>query len=84
MKIEEMIDLLEVAAESVDGYDDIRIYKYQHKARALLDSVVSFEETSENPAEAASRLEGILRQLSRKIEMRENYLFVVKQINDWQ
>jgi hypothetical protein len=36
MKIEEMIDLLEIAAVNVDRFDDIRIYKYQSRARALL------------------------------------------------
>ncbi|HEX8377545.1 MAG TPA: hypothetical protein VF602_06980 [Pedobacter sp.] len=81
MKIEEMIDLLEIAAVNVDRFDDIRIHKYQSRARALLDSVMTFEETSENLAEAVGRLEAILRQLSRKIKMRENYQFVIRQLN---
>lgn len=75
-----MIDLFKVAAESVDSYNDIRVYQYQTKVRELLDSIMTFEQNPENPLEAVGKLENILAQLSHKIKMRENYHFVIRQI----
>lgn len=81
MKIEEMIDLFEVAAKSVDGYNDIRVYKYRSQVSDLLDSIMTFEKTPEKPLEAISRLEDILHLLSEKIKMRHNFQFVIRQID---
>lgn len=81
MSVEERVELFEMAANSVDAYQDNRVYSYSTKARLLLDAIMTFEDTCDNPLYAISRLERTLKILGDKIQKKQNYQLFIRQID---
>mgnify|MGYP003579003571 CR=1 FL=1 len=79
LSIEEKIELFEIAAESVDTYEDNRVYSYRSRVRLLLDSIMMFEVEPADPGSAIERLERILELLEMKIKKKQNYQLVMRQ-----